>query len=69
MVGVNFRSRLKLVRADPKYPCMPKISPVGIVVSSINYVHTNKYIITYYLCFRTPLIINHKLIQVQCNRY
>ena len=47
MVGVNFGSRLEPLRARPKTPLHAKISPVGIVVYSINSENTNIYIFTH----------------------
>ena len=38
--------KLESVRPSPKYPYMPKITPGGLPVSSINSLHENIYIYT-----------------------
>ena len=50
VIGVNFGQRLELIRVSPKLPLHVKISlGVGdLVVSSINSVNINIYILKYF---------------------
>ena len=52
MADINFLQDSNMSEPDLKYPCMPEINPVGVIFSSINFGHTNIYMIYIYMLCR-----------------